>query len=68
MSWATEGSGWALRVGRTDAPTASVSMDQDTAWRMYVRALDPAEIEGRSRLEGDVRLAARILDAFGLVS
>jgi len=63
-----EGSGWALRVGRTDAPTASVSMAQDTAGRMYVRALDGAEIEGRSRLEGDVRLAARILDAFGLVS
>jgi len=65
---AREGGGWALRVGRTEAPTASVSMDQDTAWRMYVRALSPAEIAGRSRLEGDVRLAARILDAFGLVS
>jgi uncharacterized protein (TIGR03083 family) len=63
-----DAAGWALRVGRTDAPNASVSMDEDTAWRMYVRALSQTDVRDRSTLEGDVRLAVRILDAFALVS
>jgi uncharacterized protein (TIGR03083 family) len=60
--------GWALQVGRSPAPAASVSMDEDTAWRMYVRAMPPSEVERRSILVGDETLARRILAAFALVS
>jgi hypothetical protein len=59
---------WSLRTGRTDSPNASVTMNEDTAWRMYVRALSRAETEARSTCMGDRRLASHILEAFALVS
>ncbi len=61
-------SGWGLRVGPAATPVASVSMDEQTAWRMYVRALQRGEVERRCRIAGDQRLAARMLDAFALVA
>lgn len=60
--------GWSLRAGRTDAPTGSVTMSEDTAWRMYVRGLSRADIEARSTFAGDARLASHVIDAFALVS
>jgi uncharacterized protein (TIGR03083 family) len=68
--WAVvrEPAGWSLRVGRADSPTGSVSMDEDCAWRMYVRSLSREEVAGRSTFGGDVPLASRLLEAFALVS
>jgi uncharacterized protein (TIGR03083 family) len=63
-----ERTGWSLRVGRTASPDGSVTMDQDAAWRMYVRALSRTEIEARSTFAGDARLAGHLLDAFALIS
>jgi hypothetical protein len=60
--------GWELLVGQPETPTARVTMDEDTAWRMYVRALSRAGIEERSSFDGDVGLAERALDAFALIS
>lgn len=60
--------GWRLRVGHAATPAASVSMDEETAWRMYVRALQRDEVERRSRIAGDERLGARLLDAVALVA
>jgi uncharacterized protein (TIGR03083 family) len=60
--------GWRLMIGRPKAPTATVGMDEDTAWRMYVRALGRSHIEERSVFGGDVRLAKRVLDAFALIA
>jgi uncharacterized protein (TIGR03083 family) len=65
---ARDGSGWNLRIGRTDSPDSSVAMDEDTAWRMYVRAYRREEAEARSTITGDARLAGHIFDAFALVS
>ena len=61
-------SGWSLRTGRTDSPNGSVTMNEDTAWRMYVRASTQAETEARSTFTGDRRLASHIIEAFALVS
>jgi len=63
-----EPAGWSLWIGRGDEPNATVSMDQDTAWRMYVRALDRPEVEQRARVDGDSRLGSTLFDAFALVS
>ena len=63
-----DATGWNLRAGRTDSPNGSVTMNEDTAWRMYARALTPAETEARSTLRGDARLAGHIFEAFALVS
>ena len=63
-----EGPGWSLRVGRADSPSGTVAMSEDTAWRMFVRALTRPEVEARSTINGDRRLASPIFDAFALVS
>ncbi len=59
---------WSLWTGRGDDPSAAVTIDQDTAWRMYVRALDRQEVERRSRVDGDAVLGSTLLGAFALVS
>lgn len=68
--WAVvrESNGWGLRVGRAASPNASVTMDEETAWRMYVRALTRAAVRGRSTVTGDPELTSRLFDAFALVS
>jgi uncharacterized protein (TIGR03083 family) len=60
--------GWSLRVGVPDRPSGSVAMDEDTAWRMFVRALPRPGIDARSRFTGDPGLTSQILEAFALVS
>jgi uncharacterized protein (TIGR03083 family) len=60
--------GWSLRVGRANAPTGSVAMNEDTAWRMYIRALGRPDVEARSTFVGDPRLTRPVLEAFALVS
>jgi uncharacterized protein (TIGR03083 family) len=59
---------WELLIGQAEAPTASVQMSEDTAWRMYVHALGRADVEDRSTFVGDARLARRLTEAFALIS
>jgi uncharacterized protein (TIGR03083 family) len=59
---------WELLEGRADAPMATVRMDEDTAWRMYVGWLSQAQIRDRSVIRGDLRLGTQLLKAFALVS
>jgi uncharacterized protein (TIGR03083 family) len=59
---------WSLFEGVADQPTARVVLDEDTAWRMYVRALPVAEIRRRARIDGDERMGSRLLEAFALIS
>jgi uncharacterized protein (TIGR03083 family) len=63
-----EADGWRLQVGRAASSLAYVTMDADAAWRMYVRAIPRPELERRSTVSGDERVAAALLDAFALVS
>ncbi len=60
--------GWNLFEGHTDAPTATVGMDEDTAWRMYVGWLGQAQVRDRSTFAGDLRLGTQLATAFALVS
>jgi len=60
--------GWTLRIGRPDTPDGSVAMTEDTAWRMYVRALPRHEVQARSTSSGDPRITGPMLEAFALVA
>jgi uncharacterized protein (TIGR03083 family) len=64
----SEKEGWRLLVGADDARAATVVMDEETAWRMYVASWPPNEIARRATIEGDAELATRLLRAFALVS
>jgi uncharacterized protein (TIGR03083 family) len=68
--WTVEADGdrWNLRIGRPERPAAAVTLDEDTAWRMYVRALARDALHRRARIEGDSALASHLLGAFALVS
>lgn len=52
--------GWRLGVAsEADGPaTARVSLSEDTAWRIFFKALSPAQAEARVRLEGDAALGS----------
>ena len=55
---AREAGGWRLGVAsEADGPaSARVSLSEDTAWRVFFKALSPAEAEARVRIEGDKAL------------
>lgn len=60
-----EGENWVLYVGMEHLVAAKVAIDQEDAWRLFTRGIDPAIVRSRSTITGDLRLGNRI---FGMVS
>jgi uncharacterized protein (TIGR03083 family) len=56
---------WRLYAGTAGQAAARVTLDQDTAWRLFTRGLHPALAEERIRREGDLALSEPVL---GMVS
>lgn len=56
---------WRLFHGEAAAPLALATLDQDDAWRLFTKSLDPETARGRARIEGDEELGAKML---GLVA
>ncbi len=48
---------WTLFAGEAEHATATLSLDGDAAWRLFFKALSPADAEARVRLSGDGALA-----------
>jgi uncharacterized protein (TIGR03083 family) len=68
-NWVVRKSGdeWSLFEGRLADVDATVSLDQDTAWRYLSRNIDTKEGAARMTLEGDNDLARRFLDAVAAI-
>jgi hypothetical protein len=49
-------------------PAAMVTLDQDSAWRMYTRGLPPDVVRSRALIEGDVALGAVALSAVAILA
>jgi uncharacterized protein (TIGR03083 family) len=64
------GTGWSL--GRRDekdaSPSAVVALTDDTAWRVFFKALAPAAARERVRIEGDARLGAPFLGTLAVLA
>jgi uncharacterized protein (TIGR03083 family) len=60
-----ESQGWSLFTGRDDHPIARVSLDQETAWKLFSKGLSPEAARRSVRIEGDPRLGE---PAFGAVA
>ncbi len=58
---------WTLAAPPTTAPTASVLLDTESAWRLCTRAIDPATALGRARTQGEHRLAAAACEVVSIV-
>lgn len=63
-----EGSGWLLYQGAPAQPSASVSISDQDAWRLFTCGLDPGSARERSDIAGDGELAARIFDMVAIIA
>ena len=54
---------WRLWRGASAAPTTTVRLDPDAAWRMFYNALSPAEARRRATVDGDAALAEPLFSA-----
>ena len=54
---------WRLWRGTAAAPTTTVRLDPDTAWRMFFNALSPADARRRATVDGDAALAEPLFSA-----
>jgi hypothetical protein len=54
---------WRLWRGAAAAPTTTVRLDPDTAWRVFFNALSPADASRRATVEGDAALAGPLFSA-----
>ncbi|MGH2603537.1 MAG: maleylpyruvate isomerase family mycothiol-dependent enzyme, partial [Dehalococcoidia bacterium] len=60
-----QGGRWQLHVGMPDVPAAAVTVDEDTAWRLFTKGIQPQDAAGKVTIGGDVALG-RV--ALGMVS
>ena len=69
-TWQATRSGGAWLLGRatTEPADAMVTMDQDLAWRLFTRGVDPAEATPRVVREGDPALVERVLQMVSIIA
>lgn len=62
------GGRWGLFEGVGAEPAAGVTLDQDTAWRLFTKGIDRDAVRPRLVVEGDARLATPLLDAVAIIA
>lgn len=63
------GETWELTSEAATAPvSAEVTLDQDLAWRLFTKGIDPAAARDRIRITGDVRLAAPLIEMVAILA
>jgi uncharacterized protein (TIGR03083 family) len=65
---ARDGGRWLLVSDETGAADASVTMRQDTAWRLFTKGITPEEASGLVTLAGDRALAAKVLQTVSIIA
>jgi uncharacterized protein (TIGR03083 family) len=59
---------WHLLAGRHPAPDATVTMSDDTAWRLFSKGLGREAARGRIRVDGDQALGEVVLGALAVMA
>ena len=59
---------WRLLAGRGTAPTATVTMSDDTAWRLFSKGLQGGAARARSGIQGDQALGEVALGALAVMA
>lgn len=69
-SWALvrEAEGWALYAKSDLPPACAVTMDADTAWRLFTKGIDKSAARERTQIEGDVALGSILLDTVAILA
>jgi uncharacterized protein (TIGR03083 family) len=63
-----EGSKWVLYVGRDESPLTQVYIDQDDAWRLFTKGIDPEEVKARSTISGDEELGLKVFEMVSIIA
>lgn len=59
---------WHLYVGSTQPPDAIVTIDQEDAWRLFTKGIDPAQVQARSYLRGNESLGEKIFQMVSIIA
>ena len=59
---------WELFEAVETPPTATVTLDQETAWRLFTKGIDPATARERAAIAGDVGLGEVVLSAVAILA
>jgi uncharacterized protein (TIGR03083 family) len=59
---------WNLYADTRLPPAATVTMSDDTAWRMFTKGIDLAELKQRTQLEGNKMLGAVLLNTVAILA
>jgi hypothetical protein len=59
---------WSLATGDLPPATATVRLDEDTAWRLFLKMLAPEDAAPRLRIEGESRLGEAFLGTLALMA
>ena len=60
--------GWGLYAATNASPSSTVTLSDDTAWRMFTKGIAPAEVEARATITGDVGLGRVLLGAVAIIA
>jgi uncharacterized protein (TIGR03083 family) len=67
-TFAAQDGAWQLFDGQAHEPTATVSLSDDTAWRIFTKGLVREEAARRVRVEGDSELGAVFLNTLAIMA
>jgi hypothetical protein len=59
---------WVLYVGTEQPFTAKVAIDQEDAWRLFTKGIDPALVRARSIVIGDLQLGDRVFEMVSIIA
>jgi uncharacterized protein (TIGR03083 family) len=59
---------WQLLAGLSPSAIASVSLDQDTAWRLFTKGISPEAAQPQLHCEGDQAVGLRILQMVSIMA
>ena len=62
------GNRWLLGTGVMDAVRATVTLDQDTAWRLFTQGITRDEARRRATVSGDPALTERVLGTVSILA
>jgi uncharacterized protein (TIGR03083 family) len=59
---------WALYTNVDTPLTATITLDQETAWRLFTRGIDPTTGQERAKIDGDVALGEVALHTVSIIA
>jgi hypothetical protein len=65
---AREAAGWTLMAGDDPGAGARVSLDQETAWKLFSKGLSPEQASRRIIIAGDARLGRPVLGTLAVMA